>query len=267
MEGPSVRINAEVSTDNALVVACFPSVGMVSSVVAHFLIDHLQLEFIGGVVDARLPALTLVQEGVPLPPIRAYAGKPKCTIDGCDQVILLMSELVVPEALAHDIVWAMFEWSKEQKIVAGVVIDAFAKSGMKANLNGAEPVIEYEDTEGIDIVGIGANDKSRKMLEDMNIPLLQQGVIKGINASILGEARRRGLDLMSIMVEADPRFPDARAAATLIEHLNNLLPAIDLPHEPLIQEAEFLEAQLQSMMEGANIPAPESNSGNSMLYG
>ena len=141
MEGPSVRINAEVSTDNALVVACFPSVGMVSSVVAHFLIDHLQLEFIGGVVDARLPALTLVQEGVPLPPIRAYAGKPKCTIDGCDQVILLMSELVVPEALAHDIVWAMFEWSIEQKIVAGVVIDAFAKSGMKANLNGDEPVI------------------------------------------------------------------------------------------------------------------------------
>ena len=134
MQGPSVRINAEVSTDNALVVACFPSVGMVSSVVAHFLIEHLQLEFIGGVVDPRLPALTLVQEGVPLPPIRAYAGKPQCTIEGCDQVILLMSELVVPEALAHDIVWAMFEWSKEQKIVAGVVIDAFAKSGMKANL-------------------------------------------------------------------------------------------------------------------------------------
>ena len=97
MEGPRVKINAEVSTENALVVACFPSVGMVSSVVAHFLIDHLELEFIGGVIDPRLPALTLVDKGVPLPPIRAYAGKPKCTIEGCDQVILLMSELVVPE--------------------------------------------------------------------------------------------------------------------------------------------------------------------------
>jgi uncharacterized protein len=138
---------------------------------------------------------------------------------------------------------------------------------MKANLNGAEPVIEYEDTEGIDIVGIGANEKSRKRMEGMNIPLLQQGVIKGINASILGEARRRGLDLMSIMVEADPRFPDARAAATLIENLNNLLPSINLPHEPLIQEAEFLEAQLQSMMEGAKIDTSEGGSTNSMLYG
>ena len=149
-----------------------------------------------------------------------------------------MSELVVPEALAHDIVWAMFEWSKEQKIVAGVVIDAFAKHGMKGNLNGNEPVVDYEDTEGIDVVGIGANDKSRKRLEEMNVPLLQQGVIKGINASILGEARRRGLDLMSIMVEADPRFPDARAAATLIENLNNLLPSINLPHLSLIHISE-----------------------------
>mgnify|MGYP005669765857 FL=1 len=75
-----MRINAEVSTENALVVACFPSVGMVSSVVAHFLIDHLELEFIGGVIDPRLPVLTLVDKGVPLPPIRAYAGNPKCCL-------------------------------------------------------------------------------------------------------------------------------------------------------------------------------------------
>ena len=184
---------------------------MVSSVVAHFLIDHLELEFIGGVVDPRLPALTLVDKGVPLPPIRAYAGKPKCTIEGCDQVILLMSELVVPEALAHDIVWAMFEWSKEQKIVAGVVIDAFAKHGMKGNLNGNEPVDDYEDTEGIDVVGIGANDKSRKRLEEMNVPLLQQkrALSKESTPQFLAKLDVEAFDLMSIMVEADPRFPDA----------------------------------------------------------
>jgi len=44
------------------------------------------------------------------------------------------------------------------------------------------------------------------------------------------------------------------------------LPSINLPHQPLIEEAEFLESQLQAMMEGANISndAPPSNS---MLYG
>ncbi len=264
MEGPKVRITKDVNTENALVVACFPSIGMVSSVVAHFLIDHLELEFVGAVVDNRLPVITLVNEGEPLPVIRAYAGKPQCTIEGCDQLILLMSELVIPEPLINEIVWAMFEWSKENNIVAGVVIDAFAKEGMKGSLNGSEPSIEYEDTEGVDVVGIGANQKVREMLKELDIPLLNQGVIKGINAAILSEARRRGLDLMSIMVEADPRFPDARAAATLIERLNAYLPAIDLPHQPLIEEAEFLEAQIKSMMDGAALPEPAQD--NSM-YG
>mgnify|MGYP003730093139 CR=1 FL=1 len=236
MEGPKVRITKDVNTENALVVACFPSIGMVSSVVAHFLIDHLDLEFVGAVVDNRLPVITLINDGEPLPVIRAYAGKPQCTIEGCDQVILLMSELVIPEPLINDIVWAMFEWSRENNIVAGVVIDAFAKEGMKGSLNGSEPSIEYEDTEGIDVVGIGANQKVRDMLKSMDITLLNQGVIKGINAAILSEARRRGLDLMSIMVEADPRWPDARAAATLIETLNKVLPTIDLPHQPLLEE-------------------------------
>ena len=118
MERPRVRLNTKIETENAMVVACFPSIGMVSSVVAHFLIDHLDLEFVGAVVDPRLPVITLVQEGEPLPVIRAYAGRPQCAIEGCDQVVLLMSELVIPEPLVNDIVWAMFEWSKEQNIVA-----------------------------------------------------------------------------------------------------------------------------------------------------
>ena len=72
---------------------------------------------------------------------------------------------------------------------------------------------------------------------------------------------------MSIMVEADPRYPDARAAAALIEKLNTLLPAIDLPQEPLLAEAEMLEAQLQALMESAGGASKPSPSSNAMLYG
>jgi uncharacterized protein len=67
------------------------------------------------------------------------------------------------------------------------------------------------------------------------------------------------------MVEADPRFPDARAAAVIIEHLNKMLPVADLDHEPLLEEAKKLEDQIRDMMDGADsetIPASSS-----MLYG
>ena len=76
----------------------------------------------------KLPAICLVQDGVPLPPIRAYAGEPICKIEGvCDKVLLLMSELIVPDPLVHEIVSSLFVWSKEQNAAMGVLIDAFCK--------------------------------------------------------------------------------------------------------------------------------------------
>ena len=138
---------------------------------------------------------------------------------------------------------------------------------MKSGMEGVEPVVEYEDTEAIDVVGIGCNETVRSMLKEMDIPLLETGVIRGMNAGILSEASRRGLGTMSIMVEADPRFPDARAAAALIEKLNALLPTIDLPQEPLLAEAELLEAQISALMESAGETQKSSPSSNAMLYG
>ena len=74
MDAPSLRINATIENENAMVITCFPSVGMVSSIVAHYLIDHLELEFVGGLVDDRLPALALIQQGVPLPSYPGVCG-------------------------------------------------------------------------------------------------------------------------------------------------------------------------------------------------
>ncbi|MDP6870498.1 MAG: PAC2 family protein [Candidatus Poseidoniaceae archaeon] len=266
MTGVHIRLDEDIDTEGALIVCCFPSVGMVSSVVAHFLIDHLELEFIGGVTHPKLPALCLVQEGRPLPPIRAYAGSPVCKVDGCDKVILLMSELVVPDPLVHEIVSELFNWSKNAQASKGVLIDAFARKGMKGGLNGQEPLVEYEDTEEIDVLGVGATTKMVEIIESMDIPLLEQGVIKGMTGVLLGEARRRERNIMSLMVEADPRFPDARAAATVIEQLNKLLPVIDLDYEPLLAEAQMLEEQIRGMMEGTENDASSSSS-SSAMYG
>ncbi len=266
MSEASVRLNKEVDTEGALVVCCFPSVGMVSGVVAHFLIDHLELEFVGGVTHPKLPALCLVDKGTPLPPIRAYAGKPICKIEGCDKVVLLTSELVVPEPLVNDIVTELFTWSKDSNAAMGVLVDAFARKGMKGSLSGQEPVVEYEDTEEVDVLGVAATPIMAELLESMGIPLLEQGVIKGMTGLMLGEGARRGRNIMSIMVEADPRFPDARAAAIIIQQLNKMLPIADLDHEPLIAEAKELEEHIRTMMSGADSD-PSNPSSASMLYG
>jgi uncharacterized protein len=181
-----------------------------------------------------------------------------------------MSELQVPDNLTFDIVEALFEWSKTSKVAAGVLVDAFAKKGLSGGPNSdTEPVVDYQDTDDIDVLGVGATVHMREVIEEMKIPLLESGVMKGMSAAMLAEGRRRGLDLLAILVEADPRFPDARAAAKLIEHLNVLLPSIELDNEPLLEEAERLESQLKAMLEHQLMPSqsPKELSPNSMLYG
>ena len=71
-------------------------------------------------------------------------------------------------------------------MLAGVVVDAFAKAGMKSGMDGVDPVVEYEDTEDIDVVGIDATKRSNHAQRHEHP--LGNGVIRGMNAGILSEA-------------------------------------------------------------------------------
>ena len=147
-----------------------------------------------------------------------------------------------------------------------MVVDAFAKAGMKSGMEAWTRLLNTKTRKKSMWLDWMQRNRSNHAQRDEH-PALEKGVLRGMNAGILSEASRRGLGTMSIMVEADPRFPDARAAAALIERLNTLLPSIDLPQEPLLAEAELLEAQISALMESAAGAQKSSPSSNAMLYG
>jgi uncharacterized protein len=205
-----------------------------------------------------------------MPPIRFYTGEPLCNVGKCDKIVLIASEIKVPSKLVLPISEALLEWSKENSLGGGLIIDAFTKSGDQPH-----QILEDDDDEVKTnaLLGIGATKKMRKRLKEMGVPLLKHGIISGMTGVLMGECRRRGLDSMAILAEANgpaaSGFPDARAAARLIEKLDILLPAVHLETEPLITEAERIEDQIREMM-SANIQGDdESESGteSSMLYG
>ena len=72
----------------------------------------------------------------------------------------------------------------------GILIDAFSKEGLGGNSGIEEPTIEYDDTEGIDMVGIGATDNVCEMLKGLDVPLLSSGVIRGVNGVLLSEGAK-----------------------------------------------------------------------------
>ena len=264
---PVVKVSDSVDTEDALVVCCFPSVSMVSSIVAHYLIERLDLTFCGGVRHPRLPAVCLVQDGAPMPPIRFYAGQPVCTLESCDKLIVIVSEVQIHGMLALPLTEALLEWSKESNTGAGILVDSFS--------HGVENMHELVDDDDTDetVLGIGSTEENRGQLDKMGIPLLKHGVIGGMTGVLLGEGRRRGLNMMAIMAEAAAEYPDARAAARVIHHLDMLLPAIKLDTEPLIEEAERIEEQIKSMMmhklqtSEEDLDPTMTEGASSMLYG
>lgn len=247
-DAPIVEIDDDVDAAGALVVNCFPSVGFVSSIVAHYLIDKLELRLVGGVNHSKLPPMCLVQDGKPLPPLRFYTGEPICKLDKCDKIILIISEVKIENQIKMSLARSLIDWTVNSKSGISIMIDSFTKGDSEGH------TILDDDNIDTTMLGIGSTDSAIKMLKDIGLPLLKHGLVGGMTGVMLGESRRRGIDSLAILAESNggpmkgQPFPDARAAARIIECLDGLLPAIHLDPEPLLEEAKRIEKQIRDMM-------------------
>ncbi|MAS80351.1 MAG: hypothetical protein CMA28_01850 [Euryarchaeota archaeon] len=265
-EGPTIDIGAEVNSSGALLVSCFPSVGFVSSIVAHFLVERLELELVGGVRHPNLPPVCLVQDGKPLPPVRFYAGEPICNMDRCDKVVLIASEIQVPSELSLPLSSSLIDWIVRSGVSSTIMIDSFAHG-----IDSSHSI--FDDDEGMDsMLGIGSTDSSHDLIKSIGVPLLKHGVVGGMTGVMMGECRRREIDALAILAESDGEIgqgviPDARAAARIIGCMDGLLPAVNLDPEPLLKEAQRIEGQIRDMMSLHLNPPQESASTNTGMYG
>tara|TARA_Y100001970_G_scaffold293768_1_gene442998 strand:+ start:13148 stop:13957 length:810 start_codon:yes stop_codon:yes gene_type:complete len=265
---PVIGVDESLNAEEALVVTCFPSAGFVSSIVAHFLVDKLELQFVGGVRGQGLPPVCLVQEGKPLPPLRFYAGEPICTVDRCDKIVLIASEIQVSAEQSLALSDTILDWVENSGASQMMMIDSFSHGPDQAHS------IFDDDNSEETLVGIGSTDEAHERLNGLGVSMLKHGVVGGMTGVMLGECRRRRIDAMAVLAEsggdlANGAIPDARAAARIIERLDSLLPAIKLDPEPLLDEAKRIEDQIREMMAvQLNQMQKEGSSGdNSAMFG
>ena len=264
-EAPRVEVDPGLNASGALVVSCFPSIGFVSSIVAHYLVDKLDLELVGGVRHPKLPPVCLVQDGKPLPPMRFYSGEPICNMERCDKIVLIASEIQVLPELNLPLADTLLDWCTENGVGATMLIDAYAQG------IGLQHSIFDDDQTDETLLGIGSTEVSHQTLEGLGVPLLKQGVVGGITGVMMGESRRRGVDVMAILAESDGEIggslPDARAAARIIECLDDLLPAVHLDPEPLLAEAQRIEGEIREMMAVHLNPPADAGDSLGSMYG
>mgnify|MGYP002011101327 CR=1 FL=1 len=265
-EGPAIEVDEGVNASGALLVSCFPSVGFVSAIIAHYLVDKLELELVGGVRHHKLPPVCLVQDGKPLPPLRFYTGEPICNMERCDKIILIVSEIQVPSELSLPLATSLIDWIVESGVSSTIMVDSFAH-GIDSSHN------IFDEGEGMEsMLGIGSTDISHELLKEIGVPLLKQGIVGGMTGVMMGECRRRRVDAMAILAESEGEvgqgvIPDARAAARIISCMDGLLPAVHLDPEPLLEEAQRIEGQIRDMMALHLNPPQDGGGAPSGMYG
>ena len=261
-----VEVDEGVNSSGALLVSCFPSVGFVSSIVAHFLVEKLELELVGGVRHPKLPPVCLVQEGKPLPPIRFYAGEPICNMDQCDKVVLIASEIQIPPELILPLSTGLIDWIVSSGVSSTILVDSFAHG-----IDSSHSI--FDEDEGMEsMLGIGSKESSHDLLRGIGVPLLKQGLVGGMTGVMMGECRRRRIDALAILAESDGEIgqgviPDARAAARIIGRMDGLLPAVHLDPEPLMEEAQRIEGQIRDMMAVHLNPSQDTSGAPTGMYG
>jgi uncharacterized protein len=238
-----------VDVEGAIVIDGFPSVGLVSSIVANYLIDTLQMEQIGIVESPAFPTVSLIRNGDPQHPVRIYAGRPPAdrTGRGADKIVAFVSEFHPAPTVIHPLATTILDWVQEQRcslLVSpeGLVVDAaprVGKGGRAARLN------------DVRVYGVASTRKARELYIEPNMNTFAEGVITGIAGVLLNEGRRRGFDVLTFLAEAQSDYPDARAAAKVIETINQILLRTPLDPVPLYAEAERIEQQLLSIQRHA----------------
>ena len=246
-----------VDVEGAIVLDGFPSVGLVSSIVANYLIDTLGMEQIGIVESPAFPTVSLIRGGQPQHPVRIYAGHPAGSDKGGkvpDKIVAFVSEFHPAPTIIYPLATAMLDWVQEQRcgmLVSpeGLVVERAANTprpGKSAKLP------------DVKVYGVASTRKARDLYIEPNVLPFNEGVITGIAGVLLNEGRRRGFDVLTFLAEAQSDYPDARAAAKVIETINRILLRSPLDPIPLYTEAERIEQQLRSIQRHADKSVPET---------
>lgn len=219
----------DVDLQGATVIAGFPSIGLVSTIAANYLIDALNLNQIGCMQSSHFPALSVVHTGEPLSPVRIYAGD-KAT---GNKIVVFVSEFKPKPHLINSISDAIMKWATEKKCKLLISPEGMVVEGKSSKDEGVS-----------DAYAIGSTDSARRMLISKNIAQFKNGIIAGVSGVLLNIGKQSDFEVISILTEAHPNYPDAKAAASAINVIATITDT-EINVAPLYEESERIEQQLQ----------------------
>lgn len=252
-----VRVHEQtpLDLDGGVVVAAFPSFGLVAPIAATFLIEHLGLREAGTLESGDFPTLAIVEDGEPLAPVRIYAGGVPRGGDDPSRIpfALILSEFQPDPPLVREVAQAVLDWSRDKRVALVV-----SPEGLLVDDPGGDG--------DVPVYGAASNPALRERLRGVGAPLFRNGLVAGVTGTLLTSGKRDDVPVVGLLAEADPDQPDARSAAAVVDLLGRLLGA-PLDTAPLYDEAERFASKVAEAMRMQVMHERERGHTASVMYG
>ena len=244
----------EMDLSNSLLIVAFPTVGLVSSIAGHFIIENLKLDEIGAIISNEFMPATVIHDSKPSPPVRIYAGDRKCGPDGtCEQLAVIISEFMPPYNVIKPLADHILDWTNKKGVKAIIALEGTHALG--------------EQKKDFKVYGVGSNTEMKSLLKKYKIESTKEGMITGVNGVLLYEGVLMQRDVMCLLSEAHSSFPDSRAAGNLLKKIDIMVPEIKIDPKPLLKEAEEIERRIKAFMEQSKPTAPSIPPLPQQMYG
>jgi uncharacterized protein len=112
-----IHMYEDIDLSNSMLIDGFPTVGLVSTIVSSYIIDSLKLRRVGSIISRHFPPAAIIQNGIPSPPLRIYAGPKLCGPENeCEQVVVLASEVRIPDEIQLPLAQKILTWANDNQI-------------------------------------------------------------------------------------------------------------------------------------------------------
>lgn len=220
--------------DRPLVVVGLPTLGVVGTITAQYLVDQLEMPQVGGLYSNQFPPVGRVQGGRSSFPVRLHALESDCGSElRCENLVVGVTEFLPNMPAIYAIAERVTEWAQTHD------------AGMLVSPDG---LLVHGD-EGPTIHGVAALPEGLELFEQAGVQPMEEGVLMGFSAATISNGRRLDVNAVSLLAETAPDRPDARAAARLVEVLDPFVPEIDIETEPLLKQAEEIEEHTRNLRE------------------
>ena len=236
MESTDVRIvdTREESLKGAMMVVGFPTHGLVGSVAASYLVHSLDMSLVAYMISEEFPPTVIMEEGVVSAPVRLYASKLVCGVDrSCDQLVVVIADIQPPVHMLNRLGRVLLDWAEAKGVQLIVTIEG---QPIESEVRGDARVVAM------------ANRAAAPLLEKYHFQAAN-GVVTGLAGGILLGAIGRVTPVLCFVAQAHKDYPDARAAAKVIETANPLVPLIVLDTKPLRDKARQIESEVRKTLQ------------------